>query len=228
MNCAMASFPTRKVLIAAISVAVFALVTFANAQAKLAASSGKAQTTLITCGAGGPETLPQIRDAKTDLKVVGICYVNATIDTGRTSLLWVFHNVSIVSGGSLIFQEREPIDFYAESILVEYKGALTAVSSNATPGYGTRLTIHLWGAPTDDGIECQSHPQPMKAPCGIPDVLWMVNTGMADNLMMQTPPRRRPRRILRALRSPDTAKYLPGDDCFYQYEVQDVTFRNTQ
>jgi len=68
----------------------------------------------------------------------------------------------------------------------------------------------------------------MKAPCGIPDVLWMVNTGMADNLMMQTPPRRRPRRILRALRSPDTAKYLPGDDCFYQYEVQDVTFRNTQ
>ena len=96
--------------------------------------------------------------------------------------------MSIVSGGSLIFQEREPIDFYAESILVEYKGALTAVSSNATPGYGTRLTIHLWGAPTDDGIECQSHPQPMKAPCGIPDVLWMVNTGMADNLMMQTPP----------------------------------------
>ena len=83
---------------------------------------------LVKCGAGGTETLDQIRDAKTDLKVVGTCYVNGTIDPGRTSLLWVFHNVNIVSGGALIFQEGKPIDFYAESILVEYKGALTAVS----------------------------------------------------------------------------------------------------
>jgi hypothetical protein len=106
MNCAVVSFPARKVLFAATSVAVFALVTFANAQIKLVASSGKTQTTLITCGAGGTETLPQIRDAKTDLKVVGICYVNRTIDAGRTSLLWVFHNVNIVSGGHSIVVPR--------------------------------------------------------------------------------------------------------------------------
>ena len=132
--------------------------------------------------------------------------------------------MNIVSGGSLIFEEGKPIDFYAESILVEYKGALTAVSSNATPGYGTRLTIHLWGAPTDDGIECQSDLQPMKAPCGIPDVLWMANTGMADNLMMQTPPPPTKKN------APCTSisgysQYLPGDDCFYQYEVQDALDR---
>ena len=71
MNCAMASFPSRKIVIVAVSVAVFALITLANAQTKLVASSGKAQATLVTCGAGGTETLPQIRDAKTDLKVVG-------------------------------------------------------------------------------------------------------------------------------------------------------------
>src|SRR5215469_10334093 len=224
MNCAVVSLPPRKLVIVAISVAVCALVTFADAQTKLVASSGKGQTTPVTCGAGVTETLPQIRDAKTDLKVTGICYVNGTIDTGRASLLWVFHNVNIVSGGSLIFQEGKPIDFYAESILVEYKGALTAVSSNTAPGYGTRLTIHLWGAPNDDGIECASDSRPDGPPCGIPDVLWNANPGMAHNLTMQNPP-------------PPTKKneqctsisgydqYLPGNDCFYQYEVQDALDR---
>lgn len=225
MKCAVVSFPGRKLWIAAISVAVFALVTFANAQTKLVASSAKAQITLITCGAGGTETLPQIRDAKTDLKVVGICYVNGTIDTGRTSLLWVFHNVNIVSGGALIFQEGKPIDFYAESILVEYKGALTAVSSNAAPGYGTRLTIHLWGAPTDDGIPCASDPQPGGAPCGIPDVLWTANPGMVNNLMMTTPPPPTHPKNAPCKSVTGYSQYLPDDDCFYQYEVLDLQDR---
>jgi hypothetical protein len=45
--------------------------------------------------------------------------------------------VNIVSGSALIFQEGKPIDSYAESILVEFKGKLTAVSSGAAPGYKT-------------------------------------------------------------------------------------------
>ena len=224
MKWAVVSFPGRKLWIAAISVAVFALVTFANAQTKLVASSAKPQITLITCGAGGTDTLPPIRDAKTDLKVVGICYVNGTIDTGRTSLLWVFRNVNIVSGCALIFQEGKPIDFYAESVLVEYKGALTAVSSNAAPGYATRLTIHLWGAPTDDGMPCASDARG-GAPCGIPDELWTANPGMANNLMMTTPPP--PTRPKNAPCKSVTgySQYLPDDDCFYQYEVQDLQDR---
>src|SRR5260370_1440051 len=114
-------------------------------------TSASADFTVKDCGAGGVETLAQIRDENTDLIVKGTCYVNGTIDNDRTSLLFVFHNVNIVNGGKLIFQEGKPIDFWAESILVENHGALTAVSANAIPGYDSRLTIHLWGGPGDDG-----------------------------------------------------------------------------
>ena len=116
--------------------------------------------TVKTCGAGGPETLTQSRDKDrdkdTDLIVAGTCYVNGTIDSGRTSLLFVFHNVNVINGGRLVFQEGKPIDFWAESILIENHGALTAVSTNAILGYDSRLTIHLWGAPNDYGIECKT------------------------------------------------------------------------
>jgi hypothetical protein len=209
MKCAEVFFSGRKLVIAAISVAVVALLTSAHAQ-----------ITEETCGAGGTQTLPQTRSATTDLKVVGTCFVNGTIDKG-TSLLFVFRNVNIVSGGALIFQEGKPIDFYAESILVEFKGSLTAVSSNAIPGYNTRLTIHLWGAKDDDGIECKSDSVPNGPPCGIPAALWNANPGMAHNLMMQNPP---PPTKKNAPCTSITgySQYLPGDDCFYRYEVQDA------
>ena len=154
MKRTVVSFAGRKLVVAAFSVAVLALV-----------SSAHAQITVTTCGAGGTETLPQIRSATTDLKVAGTCYVNGTIDTGRNSLLFVFRNLNVVNGGALIFQDVNPIDFYAESILVESQGKLTAVSGNEVPGYKNRLTIHLWGAPNDDGIECQSDPKTGFGPC---------------------------------------------------------------
>jgi len=188
----------------------------------LAAIAAPAAATLKTCGTGGTETLSQIRDANTDLKVVGTCYVNGTLDSGRSSLLWVFHNVNIISGGQLIFQEGLPIDFYAESILVEFKGALTAVSSTNTPGYKTRLTIHLWGAPTDDGIQCASTVGPTGAACGIPDPLWAANPGMAKNMAMATPPAPTHPKNAACKSITGYSQYLPGDDCFYQYEVQDA------
>jgi hypothetical protein len=152
--------------------------------------------------------------------------VNGTIDPKRTSLLYVFHNVNIVSGGALIFQEGKDIDFYAESILVEFKGALTAVSSNAIPGYNTRLTIHLWGAPNDDGITCKSDSVDDGPPCGIPVALWDANPGMAHNLEMTTPPPPTHPKNAPCKSVTGYSEYLPGDDCFYRYEVQDERDRS--
>jgi hypothetical protein len=100
------------------------------------ASFANAQTTLKTCSAGGTETLAQIRDQNTDLKVVGTCYVNGIIDTGRASPLWVFHNVNLVSGGALISQEGKPIDFYA---IREERGFEKITAT---------LSLHNWLYPT--------------------------------------------------------------------------------
>ena len=74
------------------------------------------------CGANGPETLNPYGDLKTNYKtnliVKGQCDVNGTPATGDT-LLYVFQNVNIIGGGSLIFHDDHNIDFYAESILVQ-------------------------------------------------------------------------------------------------------------
>jgi len=183
----------------------------------------------LECGANGPETLKPYGDINnnymTDLKVVGECDV--TTGSGQQGpLVYAFHNVNIVANGQLIFHDDYDIDFYAESILVEYKGALIAVStqkgflpqvsqaSGVLP-YQKRLTFHLWGPPTDPGIVCASNPQ-----CGIPDPLWTANTGMAMSLMMNPPPA--PTNKQKACNHiTGYSQYLPGDDCFYQYEIQD-------
>jgi len=188
------------------------------------------------CGANNvAETLNPFGDLtsnyKTDLKVVGTCHINGNVDSlGR--LLYVFRNVNIVAGGTLIFHDDHDIDFYAESILIENKGTLVAVSTakgfltlvnpalNALP-FQKRLTFHLWGAPGDPGIECASSLGAQGAPCGIPDALWKANPTMADHMMMTVPtpptfPKNQPCTSVTGFSS-----LLPGDDCFYQYEVQD-------
>ncbi|HKD85027.1 MAG TPA: hypothetical protein VKB58_09790 [Terriglobales bacterium] len=202
-----------------------------------------------TCGANGPETLNPYGDLqnnyKTDLVVMGQCDVNGTPTTGDT-LLYVFHNVNVIGGGSLIFHDDHSIDFYAESILVQgtfagmppnatlLPGKLIAVSttmgyrpqisqgSGALP-FKKNLTFHLWGAPNDLGIPCVGNPQPEGSPCGIPDPLWKANTLMADDLAMNPPPP--PPLPKNDSKNPckSVTGYkvvLPSDDCFYQYEVQ--------
>ena len=216
MNSNLISSPAKPLIVTLVSSAVLVCV--------LAGPAGAVTLggTVKTCGAGGTETLTQIRNEDTDLKVEGTCYVNGNLDNGRTSLLYVFHNVNIIGGGSLVFQDDHPIDFYAESILVEFKGSLTAVSRTTTPGYKPRLTIHLWGAPTDDGIQCVSLMAQNGAPCGIPAELWVANPGMAHNLAMANPPPATHPKNAPCKSISGYSEYLPNDDCFYQYEVQDA------
>jgi hypothetical protein len=188
------------------------------------------------CGQNGQETLNPFGNVKnnfmTDLKVVGICDINGKPTQDDTSLLYVFHNVNIVNGGKLIFHDDFDVDFYAESILVENGGTLTAVSTNvgflprarkaasALP-FQKRLTFHLWGAPEESGITCLSDPQPLGAPCGIPDPVWSANTIMADDLMMNPPPAPPHPKNNGCKSVSGYSQFLPGDDCFYQYEIQD-------
>ena len=144
------------------------------------------------CGQSGQETLNPYGDVKnnfmTDLKVVGICDINGTPTQGN-SLLYVFHNVNVVNGGKLIFHDDFDVDFYAESILVENGGTLTAVSTNigflpqaskaasALP-FQKRLTFHLWGAPEDPALLARAIPSPKvrhavsRIPCGRPIRSW--------------------------------------------------------
>ena len=195
------------------------------------------------CGQNGPETLTPYGDLKdnymTDLVVVGQCDVTAP--QGQTGpLLYVFRNVNIItmgtSQGKLVFHDDYDIDFYAESIVVENGGSLIAVSTQAgylpqvsqqagVLPYQKRLTFHLWGAEEDPGVECASAPQPGGAPCGIPDAVWTSNPVMAMDLMMNPPPpptlpKNKPCNVIQGY-----GQYLPGNDCFYQYEIQDALDR---
>ncbi len=206
------------------------------------------------CGANGPETLQPYGDINnnymTDLLVVGECDVTAP--PGQMGpLIYAFHNVNIItkgqSQGKLIFHDDYDIDFYAESILVEYGGSLIAVSTQAgylpqasqqtgALPYQKRLTIHLWGGTsgaTDTGIECASDLGPNNAPCGIPNDpmppsnkgVWDSNPVMAMDLMMNPPPaptlpKNQPCNVVNGY-----SQYLPSNDCFYQYEVQDAEDR---
>jgi hypothetical protein len=204
------------------------------------------------CGANGPETLNPYGDLKTNYKtnliVKGQCDVNGTPATGDT-LLYVFQNVNIIGGGSLIFHDDYNIDFYAESILVQ--GTFTGTPPNATllPGkliaastnkgfipqsskasdvlpFQKRLTFHLWGAEDNPGIVCVGNAQPGVTPCGIPDALWTANTLMADDLMMNPPPPPPLPKNTQCKSITGYDKVLPGDDCFYQYEIQDQVDRD--
>jgi hypothetical protein len=198
----------------------------------------------LLCPNMGNSTLKPFGDPnnnyKMNLKVVGVCDV--TTDPNQMGpLKYYFHNVNIVNGGVLKFHDDYDIDFFAESIVVENGGKLTATSTQmgflpqtsqltGVLPFQKRLTIHLWGAPNDAGIECESTPGPNNAPCGIPNNipeggtkgLWDSNPIMAMDLMMNPPPpppqpKNAPCVVITGL--------LPMNDCFYQYEVQDAADR---
>lgn len=196
----------------------------------------------LICGANGPQTLKPFGDIKnnyeTDLKVVGQCDI--TTDPGQPDpLVYAFHNVNIVNGGILKFHDAYNIDFYAESILVENGGSLVAVSTEVgylsqisqlagVLPYTKRLTIHLWGPKDDPGIECVSDLGLNSAPCGIPNTpsgnqkgLWDSNPIMAMDLVMNPPPPPPMPKNAPCVSLTGYIKYLPGNDCFYQYEIQD-------
>ncbi len=159
-----------------------------------------------------------------DLKVNGPCFVTDTIQHGN-SLVYIFHNVNIVSGGMLMFVDGTDIDFYAESILIEYMGLLQAGSQSQAGSFKSRLTFHLWGSDTENnpGIECQSALGPNGEPCGIPTDLWANNTQMASHMNMPMPSPPVPPKNAPCKASDETkyGQFLPRGDCFYQYEILD-------
>jgi hypothetical protein len=186
-----------------------------------------------TCGENGPEILKPFGDQDhymTDLKVMGLCNVVPDSDNGN----YYFHDVNIVNGGELKFHDDFDIDFYAESIVVEDQGKLTAVSTqkgflpqrrrldDVLP-YQKKLTIHLWGKPEHAGIECASKEDETHGPCGIPLTVWESNPTMADHMEHdQGPPS-----VKNAACKTDS-KYMDGKDCFYKYEVQEKQDRDAK
>jgi G8 domain len=133
--------------------------------------------------------------------------------------LYRFHNVNIYGGGQLMFMDDGDTDFWAESILIENKGSLTA--GKAGESYGTKgtLTIHLYGKAQGTtgaggrGIPCLSD---KKNQCGVPDKLWTSNCPGND---CSQPMKLNPTSCVRAKDVVGFNQNLPGkvDDCFYAY-----------
>jgi hypothetical protein len=160
--------------------------------------------------------VPQGDNRNVNLIVNGACTADGKIVVApATTALYVFHNVNVVSGGSLTFVDV-PIDFHAASILVENKGSVTAGRAGDPIGQNPngRLTIYLWGASTDPGILCQTDQY-----CGIPhgagQDLWGSNTTMAMQMPMPA------NGTCKKASAINPSFQLPGDDCFYQYEIFD-------
>jgi hypothetical protein len=135
--------------------------------------------------------------------------------------VYVFHNVNVVAGGTLTFEDTR-IDFHAESIIVENGGKLEAgtilhpIGMNpAIPNeVGARVRIYLWGKQSHDGALC------VQDVCGVPNdpnnSLWSSNTTLAMHMVPH------PKNAACKKASEIDPKYkLPGDDCFYQYDTLD-------
>jgi cell migration-inducing and hyaluronan-binding protein len=182
--------------------------------------AGRGLAATVTCDDNNNQHLPA-GDASTDLLVTGPCEVKAGTD-------FTFHNVNIYSAdpvgcaatnppscGKLYFDDDpNGVNFYAESVIVENGGTLSAGSPTAPIGTtcsggkcGT-VTIHLWGAETDPGATCKAD---TKNQCGIPDAVWTSNTLSMNPTSCK---------LASELTPPVT---LPGnvDDCFYPYEPLD-------
>jgi hypothetical protein len=146
---------------------------------------------------------------------------NLEINTGTCTVhagLYQFHNVNIYGGGELTFADDGDIDFWAESIVIENNGSLVAGSPSSAGAYKSRLTFHLYGKEDDFAGECKTPGPPDGPPCGIPTELWGANKFMADHMnmggMMPTPPWNKNKDCTHS-------NHLPGNDCFYQYEIQE-------
>ncbi len=167
--------------------------------------------------------LPTGDNHDADMIVNGACTADGKgIAPGKAAALYAFHNVNVISGGSLTFLDA-PIDFHAESILVENNASLIAGSPGAPIGSnpGSRLIIYLYGAPADPGILCQTDPF-----CGIPHTtakdLWDSNTSMSMQMPMPA------NGTCVKASAIDPSYQLPGDDCFYQYEALDAQDKAAQ
>ena len=137
-----------------------------------------------------------------DLDVTGACTVGAGTYT--------YKHVDIYGGGSLAFADAA-IDFWAESILIENKGTLTAgiapdgvTISPVGTNPGGKITIHLYGAQHSSkehavGVPCHDKT------CGIPSDLFTSNS-----LSTLDP--------VSCVAASAKGGTLPNDDCFYKYE----------
>jgi G8 domain len=139
---------------------------------------------------------------------------------------YYFHNINIFGGGKLQFADALT-DFWAESILVQNNGSLTAGTTGAPIGTaGGHVTIHLWGpdqggtatGPSGSGgkgIECLmsngSGGYVTDPTCGVPSNIWSSNVMNMSNMNPAS-----------CTKVSQLGKdlLLPGkvDDCFYQYE----------
>ena len=101
-------------------------------------------TTEVTCPDTNNDPLG-FGNAGTDLVVKGgTCVVDGSTPSGE----YMYHNINIIGGGVLQFNDAK-IDLYAANIIIENKGTMRAgtVDSNTgviTPITGP-LTIHLYG-----------------------------------------------------------------------------------
>src|SRR6266849_5716551 len=156
-----------------------------------------------TCNDTAGETLPA-GNSTTDLEVTGPCEVKAGS--------YIFCNVNIykksgaTAGGSLTFDDAG-IDFFAESIVIENHGSMTAGTTEPMGANGV-ITIHLWGAASDPGVTCKTDVH-----CGIPNNIW-------DSNLLRPIGRLTPR-------SCKISTGLPGgvSDCFYDYDTLDDSDR---
>ena len=154
--------------------------------------------------------------ATTDLLISTPCTV---VGATRAIGVYVFHNVNIIAGGTLSFEDTR-IDFHAESIIVESGGTLKAGTVDHPIGknppipneFGARVRIYLWGPSSDPGALCNQDN------CGVPAALLTKNT----TLMSHTVPPVKNAKCVTAS-SIDPAYKLPGDDCFYPYDTFDAT-----
>ena len=137
---------------------------------------------------------------------------------------YYFHNINILGGGKLQFTDAIT-DFWAESILIQNNGSLSAGTAAAPIGSaGGHITIHLWGAnqggtatgPSGSGgkgIDCLMSDgkggYTTDPACGVPSNIWGSNK---MDMSAMNPPS--------CTKASKLGTLLPGnvDDCFYQYE----------
>ena len=170
-----------------------------------------------TCPSNG-QLLPG-GSASTDLVISTPCTV---VGLSGGIGVYVYHNVNIISGGSLAFEDTR-IDFHAESIIVESGGKLSAGTVLHPIGQnppipkevGARVRIYLWGQSSDPGALC------VQQFCGVPSDLWKSNSTLAMHMVPS--PKNAP--CVKASQVNQNYK-LPGDDCFYGYDTFDQADQN--
>jgi hypothetical protein len=165
--------------------------------------AGRAMADAQTCDSSTPLQKNDPTTGKTiDLVVSGMCEVKGA--TTGSPLSYYFHSVNIVNNGTLTFDDALT-NFYAENIVVEYGGSLTAGTTQAPIGTkGGLVTIHLWGPPGDPGVTC------IQDNCGIPTPPWGSNTRSMNPTNCAT------------------TTLIPGvaTDCFYDYDTLDKADKN--